>query len=211
MSTNASRRAYRGKRVVDFVFAGTACIVFAPAVTAIMLAVWLDDHGSPFFTQMRMGAGRSTFRILKFRTMRDGVVTRVGRWLRRTGLDELPQFVNVCRGEMSIVGPRPLTPDDIARLDWSSPRHDWRFALKPGITGTAQLAGGRSASDSAHLDRLYLIRQSAALDICIIALSFAINIVGKRRVREWIRPRSTAVIPAEAEIQRAAFRRNGGS
>lgn len=182
------QRSYRGKRIVDFVFAGVACIVFAPAIVAIMLAIWLDDRGSPLFAQARTGVGRATFSILKFRTMRDGVVTRVGRWLRRTGLDELPQFLNVCRGDMSIVGPRPLTPDDVMRLDWTSTRHDWRFALRPGITGTAQLAGGRSARDSARLDRLYLRRQSAKLDLCIIALSFAVNIIGKARVREWIRP-----------------------
>jgi lipopolysaccharide/colanic/teichoic acid biosynthesis glycosyltransferase len=181
-------RAYRGKRVVDFVLAGAACIVFAPVVITAMLAIWLDDRGPPFFLQTRTGANRTTFRILKFRTMRDGIVTRVGTWLRRTGLDELPQFLNVCRGDMSIVGPRPLTPEDVMRLDWNSTRHDWRFALRPGITGTAQLAGGKSARDSARLDRLYVRRQSAALDLCIIALSFAVNIIGKTQVRRWIRP-----------------------
>lgn len=187
MATSVDRGAYCGKRVLDVTLAASACIVFAPVTVVVMLAIWLDDHGSPFFTQMRVGKGRKTFRILKFRTMRDGVVTRVGRWLRRTGLDELPQFVNVCRGEMSIVGPRPLTMDDIARLDWSSEYHDWRFAVKPGITGVAQLAGGRSAQHSSRLDRLYLRRQCAALDLRIIALSFIINIVGKTTVRRWIR------------------------
>jgi undecaprenyl phosphate N,N'-diacetylbacillosamine 1-phosphate transferase len=117
--------------------------------------------------------------------MREGAITRVGRWLRRTGLDELPQFVNVCHGDMSIVGPRPLTPDDVARLNWSSVHHDWRFAMKPGITGLAQLVGGRSARHTARLDRLYRQRQSVALDVRIIALSFVINIAGKTAVRNW--------------------------
>jgi undecaprenyl phosphate N,N'-diacetylbacillosamine 1-phosphate transferase len=179
---------YCGKRTVDMALAGAACLVFAPAVAAITLAIWIDDGGSPFFEQIRIGAGRESFRILKFRTMRDGAVTRVGRWLRRTGLDELPQFVNVARGEMSVVGPRPLTPEDIARLHWSSEHHDWRFESRPGITGIAQLAGGKSARHSERLDRLYQRRQSAALDIGIIALSFAANIVGKTAVREWLRP-----------------------
>jgi len=170
------------------VLAASACIVFAPAVAVIMLAIWLEDRGSPFFTQARIGTARVTFRILKFRTMREGVVTKVGRWLRRTGLDELPQFANVWRGDMSIVGPRPLTAEDIARLNWSSADHDWRFAMKPGITGIAQLAGGRSACHSARLDRIYLRRQSALLDLCIIALSFVINLLGKKLVRGWIRP-----------------------
>jgi undecaprenyl phosphate N,N'-diacetylbacillosamine 1-phosphate transferase len=178
---------YRGKRALDVTLAAAACIAFAPVVAVITLAIWLEDRGSPFFTQLRIGRRRETFRILKFRTMRGGVVTRVGRWLRRTGLDELPQFMNVCRGEMSIVGPRPLTMEDITRLDWSSENHDWRFAIRPGITGIAQLAGGRSARHSARLDRLYLRRQSAALDLRMIALSFITNIVGKTAVRGWIR------------------------
>lgn len=179
---------YRGKRTLDLAFAGIACFVFAPAAAMIALAIWLDDRGSPFFVQMRIGQGRRPFRILKFRSMRNGVVTRVGRWLRRTGLDELPQFANVCRGDMSVVGPRPLTQEDIERLSWSTARHDWRFETKPGITGSAQLAGGRSARDSSRLERLYLRKQSAALDTCIIALSFAINLIGKTTVRQWIRP-----------------------
>ena len=187
MATSIDRGAYRGKRILDITLASSACIAFAPLVAAITMAIWLEDGGSPFFSQMRVGRRRTPFRILKFRTMRAGVVTRVGCWLRRTGLDELPQFVNVCRGEMSIVGPRPLTVEDITRLDWSSEAHDWRFTIKPGITGIAQLAGGRSAQHSARLDRLYLRRQSAALDLRMIALSFITNIVGKRAVRGWIR------------------------
>jgi undecaprenyl phosphate N,N'-diacetylbacillosamine 1-phosphate transferase len=183
MSATVHRAAYTGKRAMDIAFAATACIVFAPVVAVIGVAIWLDDRGSTFFTQPRVGAGRATFRILKFRTMRDGRVTRVGHWLRRTGLDELPQFVNVYRGDMSVVGPRPLTAEDIERLRWSSSQQDWRFAMKPGITGIAQLAGGRSARHSARLDRLYLRRQNALLDLRIVALSFVINIAGKKAVR----------------------------
>lgn len=187
MVTNIERGTYRGKRVLDVTLAIAACAAFSPVIVVIMLAIWLEDGGSPFFAQARVGKRRKTFLILKFRTMRDGAVTRIGRWLRRTGLDELPQFLNVCRGEMSIVGPRPLTVADITRLDWGWEHHDWRFAMKPGITGIAQIAGGRSAQHSARLDRLYLRRQCAALDLRIIALSFIINIVGKTTVRRWIR------------------------
>jgi lipopolysaccharide/colanic/teichoic acid biosynthesis glycosyltransferase len=187
MSTSTDTAAYTGKRTLDIVLASSACVIFAPAVAVITLAIWLDDGGSPFFTQERIGQSRATFRIVKFRTMQAGSVTRVGRWLRRTGLDELPQFVNVYRGDMSIVGPRPLTAEDVARLNWSSTCHDWRFAMRPGITGLAQLAGGRSARHSARLDRLYMRQQSAALDLRIIALSFAINIVGKTAIRRWLR------------------------
>lgn len=186
MTGSVEKSAYLGKRVMDLAFATCACIVFAPFVTIICFAIWLDDGGTPFFTQQRIGAARRPFRILKFRSMRDGAITRVGRWLRRTGLDELPQFVNVCRGEMSVVGPRPLTAEDVARLNWASARHDWRFSTKPGITGIAQLIGGRSARHSARLDRLYLRRQSAPLDVCIVALSFLGNLAGKAAVRKWI-------------------------
>lgn len=187
MAPDVEQGAYRGKRVLDVILAVAACAVFSPVIVVIMLAIWLDDGASPFFAQARVGQRRKTFLILKFRTMRAGVVTRVGRWLRRTGLDELPQFLNVCRGEMSIVGPRPLTAEDIVRLDWSSKHHDWRFAMKPGITGIAQIAGGRDAQHSSRLDRLYLRRQCAALDLRMIALSFLINLVGKTAVRRWIR------------------------
>jgi undecaprenyl phosphate N,N'-diacetylbacillosamine 1-phosphate transferase len=183
IALSAAMTSYRGKRALDLMGAGAACIVFAPIVVIVTVSIWLEDRGSPFYMQTRVGAAREPFCILKFRTMREGAVTRVGRWLRRTGLDELPQFLNVCRGEMSIVGPRPLTPEDIARLNWSSAHYDWRFAMKPGISGLAQLAAGRSARHSARLDHLYGQRRSAALDLRIIALSFVVNIAGKSALR----------------------------
>lgn len=187
MTKSVQARTYRGKRLLDLVGAITGCVVFAPVLVIIGVSIWSEDRGSPFFLQPRVGEGRTPFRILKFRTMRAGVVTRVGRWLRRTGLDELPQFINVVRGEMSIVGPRPLTQEDVARLQWCAPGYDWRFASKPGITGVAQIAGRQGARHSRRLDRVYLARQSAALDLQIIALSFAINIAGKAAIRDWLR------------------------
>jgi undecaprenyl phosphate N,N'-diacetylbacillosamine 1-phosphate transferase len=90
-------------------------------------------------------------------------------------------------GEMSVVGPRPLTSSDVERLGWAEPGHDWRFAVKPGITGLSQLLAGRGARASERLDRLYLRRQSLLLDLRIIALSFAVNIAGKRKVRRFLR------------------------
>lgn len=178
---------YPGKRTLDVLTAGAACMVFAPVVVGVALAVWLEDGGSPLFSQSRVGRRRVPFTLLKFRSMRNSQVTRVGTWLRRTGIDELPQFVNVCRGEMSVVGPRPLTGQDIERLGWAGPEHDWRLAAKPGITGLAQLLAGRGARSSERLDRLYLRRQSLSLDLKIIALSFAVNIAGKAKVRRFFR------------------------
>jgi len=179
---------YRGKRTVDLVVAGTACVMFAPLAAAIALATWLEDGGPPLFLQTRVGQQRRPFTVFKFRTMRDQQVTRVGRWLRQTGLDELPQFINVWRGDMSVIGPRPLTAHDVQRLGWAQQHHDWRFAARPGITGLSQLLAGRSARYSCRLERLYLRSQSLSLDLRLMGLSFAVSLVGKRRVRRWLQP-----------------------
>ncbi len=187
---------YYGKRALDVVVAGTACAAFAPLVAGIAVATWLEDSGSPLFAQPRVGRERSSFTILKLRSMRGQRVTRVGRWLRRTGIDELPQFVNVLRGEMSVVGPRPLTQQDVARLGWHAPPHDWRFAVNPGITGLSQLLAQPTPRSARRLDRLYLQRQSLALDLRLIALSFAVNVAGKRNVRRWMRAATLPDDPA---------------
>jgi lipopolysaccharide/colanic/teichoic acid biosynthesis glycosyltransferase len=185
--THTAQGPYSGKRALDVIASGAACAVFAPAAAAVTLATWLEDGGPPLFLQTRVGRRRQPFTIFKFRSMRNQQVSRVGRWLRRTGIDELPQFLNVCRGEMSVVGPRPLTGEDLQRLGWTEARTDWRFAVKPGITGLSQLFGGRGARASLRLDRLYLQRQSLSLDVQLIALSFAANVVGKRTLRRVVR------------------------
>ncbi len=180
--------AYPGKRAFDLAVAGTACLLFAPVVAGVAVAILLDDSPPVTFSQSRVGRARQPFTLLKFRSMRAQQVTTVGQWLRRTGIDELPQFVNVCRGDMSVVGPRPLTAQDLARLGWNGPEHDWRFAAKPGITGLSQLLAGRGARASQRLDRLYLRKQSLALDVKLVALSFAVNLLGKSKIRRWLRP-----------------------
>jgi lipopolysaccharide/colanic/teichoic acid biosynthesis glycosyltransferase len=187
--TLTPQECYRGKRALDVLAAGAACAIFAPAAAAVTMATWLEDGGPPFFLQTRVGHRRQPFTVFKFRSMREQRVTRVGQWLRRTGVDEVAQFLNVCRGEMSVVGPRPLTGEDLRRLGWDDVRTDWRFAAKPGITGLSQLFGGRGARFSLRLDRLYLRRQSLSLDLQLIALSFAANVVGKRTVRRLCRTR----------------------
>jgi lipopolysaccharide/colanic/teichoic acid biosynthesis glycosyltransferase len=179
--------SYPGKRVLDILVGGTACAAFVSLAAGISAISWMEDRGSPLFRQTRLGKQRRPFTIFKFRTMRAAQVTRIGRWLRETGVDELPQFINVLRGEMSIVGPRPLTEHDINRLGWAAPSHDWRFSVKPGITGLSQLLAGRGARASERFDKLYLQRQSLSLDLRLIALSFAINVAGKKQVRHWIR------------------------
>ena len=153
-------KSYPGKRALDVLVAGTACAAFAPLIAGVAVASWLEDSGSPLFAQSRVGRERRPFTILKLRSMRGQRVTRVGRWLRRTGIDELPQFVNVLRGEMSVVGPRPLTQQDVERLGWHDEPHDWRFATNPGITGLSQLFARPTLRATRRLDRLYLQRQN---------------------------------------------------
>src|SRR5256885_6974866 len=131
----------RAQRLFDVVGALAGLVLFAPATAVISAAVLLDDGWPVFFRQERIGYRRRPFQILKFRSMRGGRVTRVGRLLRATGLDELPQFVNILRGDMSAVGPRPLTAADIARYGWDAPGFNFRWTVRPGLTGLAQLLG----------------------------------------------------------------------
>ena len=184
----------RAQRLFDLVGASAGLTVFAPAMAVIAAAVLMDDGRPVFFRQERVGYRRRPFHILKFRSMRDGRVTRVGRVLRATGLDELPQFVNILRGHMSAVGPRPLTADDVARLGWSGPQFDFRWACRPGLTGLAQLLGARADDDALALDRVHAGAWSPSLDCQLIAWSFAVNAFGKTRIRRWLRRRYT--VPA---------------
>jgi lipopolysaccharide/colanic/teichoic acid biosynthesis glycosyltransferase len=178
------------KRLVEIAGAAAGLVFFAAPMAAIAAAILIGDGRPVLFRQVRIGRGRRPFTILKFRSMRDGRVTAVGRLLRATGLDELPQFVNVLTGEISAVGPRPLTAADIERLGWTGPGCDFRWQVPPGLTGLAQVAGSRSARHALRLDRCYIARQSAALDLRLIAWSFAINLLGKRRVRRLLSRRS---------------------
>lgn len=176
------------KRSTDIVLALFALLGFAPLMLLIALAIVIEDGRPVLFRQERMGRGRLPFRLYKFRTLKAGKVLKVGHWLRQTGLDEVPQFLNVLLGEMSIVGPRPLTREDIERLGWQGEAQALRWSVRPGITGTAQLFGrGRGKRVNGWLDRRYIRTRSLALDLQLIALSFAVNLFGKRRVLRWWR------------------------
>ena len=107
--------------------------------------------------------------------------------LFRSGLDETAQFIDVLRGDMRMVGPRPLTPDDVRRFGYDGPEHDVRFSVPPGITGLAQVMGGRTIRASRRYDGLYLRATSARLDVELIGASFAMNLVGKQRARTLLR------------------------
>jgi lipopolysaccharide/colanic/teichoic acid biosynthesis glycosyltransferase len=183
----------RWKRAFDVAGACAGIVVFAPVIAIAAAAVLLDDGRPIFFRQRRLGYRRQPFSIVKIRTMRDGRPTRVGRVLRATGLDEVPQFINILAGEMSAVGPRPLTDTDVERLGWTGVEFDFRWEQKPGLTGPAQIVGAASSDEALALDRTYNARWSPLLDCRLIALSFAVNVVGKSRVQRRLRRRCQAV------------------
>ncbi len=172
------------KRVFDLAGTVPGLIVFGPVAVLIAFLIFAEERKSVFFVQERVGRRGERFRVLKFRTMTDGKITRVGSWLRRTGLDELPQYLNILTGEMSVVGPRPLTQMDIERLGWQNKMQRWE--MKPGLTGLAQVRSGRGAESSLKADLEYFTKASFGLDIKIILISFMMNIVGKRRAQRWL-------------------------
>lgn len=177
------------QRSLDLVGAAVGLVLASPLLLVLACLIRLDDGGPVLFAQTRVGAAREPFCVFKLRTMRDGTVTRVGRWLRATGLDELPQLVNMLRGEMSLIGPRPLTAADVERLGWTDEAHAVRWSVRPGVIGLAQLYAGRGRRLSWFLDVAYVRARNLALDLGILAATVAIGLVGKRRVRGWLRAR----------------------
>lgn len=191
-----SPRYLVGRRILDISVAVVLAVLTAPlaAVAAVLIAT--SGRGPILFTQIRVGRGGETFRLVKFRTMRPGTqheilsnpdqyrtyaakgfkldaddprITRVGRWLRRTSVDELPQLLNVLAGQMSIVGVRPLIPDELAQR--SPTDQDAYTRLRPGLTGLWQVEG-RSGLDPVsrrELDRIYLTDPHLRRDLAILA------------------------------------------
>lgn len=181
------------KRAVDLVAAGLGLLLLSPVLLVIAVAVKLDSRGPVFFRQRRWGRGGREFRIVKFRTMVDGAealkasvedrndidggplfkiredprITRVGAWLRRTSLDELPQLWNVLRGEMSLVGPRPFVVDEACQITGWAGR---RVETTPGITGLWQVMGRTDLpfEEMVKLDYIYVTNWSLWWDIKIL-------------------------------------------
>ncbi|MCG7977825.1 MAG: sugar transferase [Candidatus Thiodiazotropha endolucinida] len=175
-----------GKRAFDLVFAAMGLALFAPLLLIILVLILLEDGAPVVFAQQRIGRHFRPFTLYKLRSMRNGKVTRVGGWLRKTGLDEILQFINVLKGSMSLVGPRPLTREDARRLnlyDENLPR----FRLRPGITGMAQLYAGQGFRVTQFLERNYIERQSLCLDLLLVLCSLLVNLFGKQRFLVWLR------------------------
>jgi lipopolysaccharide/colanic/teichoic acid biosynthesis glycosyltransferase len=167
------RLARIGKRLFDVTVAVVGLMLTSPLIALVAILVRFDSRGSPLLRQVRVGRSGRHFELLKLRTMHLGGtnVTRVGRLLRPTGLDELPQFWNVLRGDMSLVGPRPEMPHLVARFEDALPGYVTRHLMRPGITGWAQVNGLRgrvSIADRLHFDLEYLRNFSLLLDGIIL-------------------------------------------
>lgn len=176
------------KRLFDLALLLPLLPLFALLTGALALAVLVCDGRPIFFTQPRVGHRRRIFQVVKLRTMTrepdpaDRRPTRLGAFLRQRGLDELPQLlVNVLRGDMSLVGPRPLTEADADRLVAEHPPFAGRFDVPPGLTGLAQVCLAQGSALTAALDAAYAERRSAALDLRILLRTAWMNLVGKRR------------------------------
>jgi exopolysaccharide biosynthesis polyprenyl glycosylphosphotransferase len=177
-----------GQRLLDLVLAGAALIICAPLFVVVAWLIFRSSRGPILYRQMRVGQGGECFEMLKFRSMyenaevdgnpvwaahKDERVTRLGRFLRHSRLDELPQLWNVLRGEMSMVGPRPERPELLPVLEKEVPLFSRRHMIKPGITGWAQTRSGYafdvdSTAEKLSFDLYYVRHRSLALDIAIL-------------------------------------------
>jgi len=200
--------SWTGKRALDVALSGAGLLISAPLWALIAAAIKLDTPGPVFYGQARVGEQGRIFQVLKFRSMiadaeretgpmpaaeGDSRVTRVGRILRATAMDELPQLWNIFRGDMSFVGPRALRPEEIDVDTAGRPvpldaiaGFTARSAVAPGLTGIAQIYARRDVSrrQKFRFDRVYIKRQSMLLDLKLILLSFWITARGTWEARE---------------------------
>jgi lipopolysaccharide/colanic/teichoic acid biosynthesis glycosyltransferase len=197
-----------GKRLLDVVLSGTGLVLSAPLWLVLAALVKLEDGGPIFYGQERVGQGGRIFRAWKFRSMivnaekyvgarqasqNDPRITRIGRVMRATAMDELPQLWSIFVGDMSFVGPRALRPGEIEVLGSGVhealedvPGHEDRCRVRPGLTGIAQVYAPRDIPrrKKFRYDRLYIARQSLWLDVRLIALSFWITVRGRWEARD---------------------------
>lgn len=180
------------RRAIDVGVSAVVLLLSSPMLALAMLAIRLESPGAPIYRQRRVGREGRAFDVLKLRTMVDGAealgaglavnendsrITRVGAVLRRTSIDELPNLLNVLRGEMSLIGPRPTLP---VQVEQYTPRQRGRLAIEPGITGWAQVNGRASLpwNERIELDLFYIEHRSVALDLRIMWRTLAIVLGG---------------------------------
>jgi len=180
------------RRAVDVAVSAVVLALASPVIALAMLAIRLESPGPVIYSQRRAGLHGELFDVLKLRTMVDGAehigaglainadddrITRVGAFLRRTSLDELPNLLNVLRGEMSLIGPRPTLPKQVEQY---TPRQRGRLAIRPGITGWAQVNGRASLpwAERIELDLYYIEHRSLALELTILWRTLAMVLGG---------------------------------
>ncbi|UCD52834.1 MAG: sugar transferase [Phycisphaerales bacterium] len=184
------------KRFFDIVIACVLLVLLAPLLLAIALAIKLSSRGPAIFAQQRAGRNGHPFTFYKFRTMRldvdpfgpspksgtDPRLTRIGKWLREYSLDELPQLINIVRGDMSLVGPRPLYVAQMA--EWNE-RQRQRLLVRPGLTGLAQVAGRAALTreQKLELDVKYVAQRTLWMDVRILVATAA-QVLGRRNIYE---------------------------
>jgi lipopolysaccharide/colanic/teichoic acid biosynthesis glycosyltransferase len=194
------------RRAFDVTVAAIVLAILSPVVAAAIVAIRLESRGHPIYRQRRIGRDGEPFDVLKLRTMVSGAekmgaglavddgdsrITRTGALLRRTSLDEVPNLVNVLRGEMSIIGPRPTVPVQVAQY---TDRQRGRLAVRPGITGWAQVNGRASLPwpERIELDLWYVEHRSTMLDIKILWLTVRMLVTGhglyKGETGGWVEP-----------------------
>jgi lipopolysaccharide/colanic/teichoic acid biosynthesis glycosyltransferase len=180
-------------RSLDVLLAGVALVLTSPLLLIATIAIKLDSRGPVFYRQQRVGLDGGMFEMLKLRTMTHGAplggiwdpltaddprITRVGALLRKTSFDELPNLINILRGEMAIVGPRPTIAEQVAEY---TPEQRRRLEVKPGLTGWAQVNGRASLpwEERIELDVWYVDNRSARLDARIIARTIGLLLTGR--------------------------------
>lgn len=188
------RLEYPWKRVLDVVLSGVGLVGSIPLWAVFSVAIKLEDGGPVFYRQRRVGRDRRVFDVFKFRTLADKAdevvlpwvnpdkkwVTRVGRFLRSTGLDELPQLWNIFKGDMSFVGPRSMPMDEFIFWKDKIKGLDRRLEVRPGLTGLAQVYGNatRDVRKKLRYDLLYINKRNFWLDTRLILVSFGITLRG---------------------------------
>lgn len=179
------------KRSLDVVSTTLSLVIFAPLMGIVALAVKLDSKGPALYSQVRVGKNGKFFKIYKFRTMKNNAekesgpvwaqqndprITRLGKFLRTSHLDELPQLINVLKGEMSLVGPRPERPMFVEELKKVIPHYEQRLSAKPGITGLAQINRTydetlQDVKQKVRYDRFYIKKMCPFLDVKVLVLT----------------------------------------
>jgi exopolysaccharide biosynthesis polyprenyl glycosylphosphotransferase len=193
LKANTDGEEYMGKRAFDIIVSAILLIIFSPFMLVIAIAIKIEDKGPIFYRQKRVTKSGRVFEILKFRSMipdaeKDGVkpaatgdsrITRVGRVIRATRLDETPQLINIFKGDMSIVGPRPERVEHVEKYTAQLPEFEDRLRVRGGLTGYAQIYGkyNTSAEDKLKMDLMYIERQSFLLDLQLIFLTVKIMFI----------------------------------